>query len=137
MDIVFSANNFEETRRLPIIPQELNVEEPWNNEEFETIGQGVLNLIGLKGLRLVTVESFFPTREYSFARDKRNGWEYVEFFRKWRERRVPLRLIITDNQEREVLNMPCTIDSFTYGLDRVGDITYSLAVKEFVFVKVK
>ncbi|MDU4696389.1 MAG: hypothetical protein E6Y08_11275 [Paenibacillus sp.] len=136
MDIVFSANNFEEVMRIPVIPQELNIEEPWNNEEFETIGQGTLNLIGLKGLRSLSIESFFPTREYIFARDKRNGWDYVEFFRKWRSKRVPLRVIITDNQDREILNMPCTIDNFVYGIDRTGDITYSLAVKEFVFVKV-
>ncbi|MNP46267.1 hypothetical protein D3C76_1402540 [compost metagenome] len=136
MDIVFSVNNFQEVCKLPIIPSELNIDKPWNNEEFETIGQGTLNLIGLKGLRSLTIESFFPTRRYNFARDKRNGWEYVEFFDKWRSKRVPLRVIITDDNEREILNMPCTIDNFTYGLDRAGDIRYSLATKEFVFVKV-
>lgn len=136
MEVVFSVNNFEEVWKIPVLPQELNIEGPWNNEELETIGQGTLNLIGLKGLRSFSIESFFPTRGYIFARDKRNGWDYVDFIRKWRSARVPLRVIITDNQDREVLNMPCTIDNFVYGLDRAGDIKYSLAVKEFVFVKV-
>ncbi|WP_256761403.1 hypothetical protein [Cohnella sp. WQ 127256] len=138
MDITFSANNFEEVRRLPIIPSSIDgVATPWGNEEFETIGQGTLNLIGLKGLRTMTIDSFFPMREYSFAKDKRMGNEYVDFFNKWRAKRVPLRLIITINDSKEWLNMACTIENFTYGLDRSGDIPYSLEIKEFRFVKVK
>lgn len=137
MDIVFAVDNFKEVRKLPILPQDLTMEQPWNNEEFDTIGRGTVNLIGLPGLRSLTIESFFPMRKYPFAKDKRLGWSYVQFFRKWRERRVPFRVIITDDKEKEILNMPCTIDNFSYGFDRSGDITYSLAVKEFKFLKVK
>ncbi|AYB41799.1 hypothetical protein [Paenibacillus lautus] len=136
MDIVFAANSFEEVRRLPVLPPEMNIEHPWNNEEFQTMNLGTINLIGTPGLRSLAIESFFPMRIYPFMKDKRLGWSYVQFFRKWRERRVPLRVIITDNKEQEVLNMPCTIDNFVHGWDRSGDIRYSLAVKEFKFVKV-
>ncbi|MGQ7276642.1 hypothetical protein ACT91Q_01595 [Brevibacillus thermoruber] len=136
MDIVFSANNFEEMIKLPILPSSLSIEEPMHNEEFETIGYGTLKLIGLKGLRTLAIESFFPMKEYPFAKDKRNGWEYVEFFKKWREKRVPIRIIITLDDGREFLNMACTVDSFTYGVDRAGDIPYSLTLSEFIFVKV-
>lgn len=135
-DIVFAANSFEEMRRIPVLPQELNIEHPWNNEEFETINLGTINLIGLPGLRTLSIESFFPVRPYPFAKDKRMAWSYVQFFRKWREKRVPLRVIITDNDERELLNMPCTIDNFVHGPDRSGDIRYSIEVKEFKFVRV-
>lgn len=136
MDIVFSVNNFAETRRLPILPAEISIDSPWNNEEFETIGRGTLKLIGLPGLRQLSIDSFFPMRVYPFARDKRLGMEYVEFFKKWRGRRVPMRLIITLNDDSEFLNMPCTIDSFQHGIDRSGDITYSLGISEFQFVGV-
>lgn len=136
MDIVFSANNFAEVCRLPILPSELAVESPWNNEEFETIGHGTLKLIGLKGLRQLTIDSFFPMRAYPFARDKKLGKYHIAFFEKWRARRVPMRVIITLNDGSEYLNMPCMIDSFTYGIDRAGDYPYSLAVSEFRFVKV-
>ena len=70
-DIVFAANSFEEMRRIPILPPELNIEHPWNNEEFETINLGTINLIGLPGLRTLSIESFFPVRPYPFAKDKR------------------------------------------------------------------
>jgi hypothetical protein len=136
MDIVFGANNFEETVRLPVLPSSLSIEDPWNNEEFETIGQGTLKLIGLKGLRTVDIESFFPMNEYPFVKEKRDGWEYVNFFKKWRGRRVPIRIVITLDNGQEFLNMACTVDSFTYGIDRAGDIPYSLNLSEFVFVKV-
>jgi len=136
MDIVFAANSFEEVRRLPVLPAEMNIEHPWNNEEFQTMNLGTINLIGTPGLRSLTIESFFPMRLYPFMKEKRLGWSYVQFFRKWREKRVPLRVIITNNKEQEVLNMPCTIDNFVFGWDRSGDIKYSLAVKEFKFVKV-
>lgn len=136
MDILFSANNFEEVIRLPVIPSSLEINEPWNNEEFETIGQGTLRLIGLRGLRTLSIESFFPLKEYPFAKDHRNGWEYVQFFRKWRDKRVPIRIIITLDDGSEMLNMPVVVDDFTYGLDNAGDIPYSLSLTEFVFVKV-
>lgn len=134
MEIVFSVNNFEDMRRLPVIPADLSIGQPWKNEEFETASKGDLNLIGLSGLRTLTIESIFPMRKYPFAKEHRPGWEYVSFFRVWRSRRVPFRLIITADDGREILNMPCTIEDFTFGLDRAGDIKYNMSIKEFMFV---
>lgn len=134
MEIVFAVNNFEDMRRIPVLPEKLDIENPWKNEEFETIGSGDLNLPGLAGLRSLTIESFFPTKEYAFAKEFRAPWEYVDFFKVWRAKRVPFRLIITGDDGREILNMPCLIEEFTYGIDRAGDIQYSMTIKEFVFV---
>lgn len=136
MDIVFSANNMQEVLSLPIIPPDFSVDTPRKNEEFETI-QGTLNLIGLRGLRTLSISSFFPTKPYQFAKYQKNGWDCVRFFNKWADKRVPIRIIVTDNKSNEILNMPCTIESFVHGLDRAGDIVYTLDIKEFVFVKVK
>ncbi|MEC0107274.1 hypothetical protein P4H27_10030 [Paenibacillus taichungensis] len=137
MDIVFSANNFAEMRKIPILPNELSIESPQNNEEFETIERGTVSLIGLPGLRSLSIESFFPNRTYSFAKDKRLAPSYIQFFDKWRAKRVPLRVIITDSKQKEILNMACTIDTFSYGVDRSGDFPYILSVKEFKLLKVK
>jgi hypothetical protein len=63
------------------------------------------------------------------------GMEYVETIKRWRERRVPLRLIITNDGKAEV-NMAVTIDNFTYSKDKSGDIKYKLDLKEFKFVEV-
>ncbi|NMM52156.1 hypothetical protein [Paenibacillus aquistagni] len=136
MDIVFSANNMQETLTLPIIPPDFQFSIPRKNEEFETIGQGTLNLIGLRGLKTLSISSFFPLKTYRFAKHKKDGWSCVRFFNKWANKRLPIRIIVTDNKSNEIVNMACTVESFTYGLDRAGDIAYTLDLKEFVFVKV-
>ncbi|QHI73780.1 phage portal protein [Aminipila terrae] len=136
MNIVFSANNNEEIKVLPIVPSEVSIAETQNNEEFTTINNGVLNLIGDIGLRTLSIASFFPVRQYAFMKQgsSSDGWSYVDFFKKWRAKRVPLRLIITSSSGKEILNIPCTVDNFTYSEARNGNINYSLEVKEYKFV---
>jgi hypothetical protein len=137
IDIVFSANNFEEMVKIPILPPDFEISIPRKNEEFETIQQGAINLIGLRGLKTISLQSFFPTNIYSFAKDKKSGWEYVNFFNKWANKRVPIRIIVTNKYGHEIMNMACTVENFTYGQDRAGDIPYTLDIKEFRFVGVK
>ena len=138
MHIVFSANNNEEIKKLPIVPDFLNVSLLQNNTEVKTINAGVINLIGDLGLRTFSIKSFFPTRKYSWLRDATDidGWSYVNFFKKWRERKVPIRVVIIHADESELINMPCTIDSFTYGIKKNKDIMYTLEIREYRFVGV-
>lgn len=137
MDIVFSANNFEEMVKLPIIPPDFTLPfNPRKNEEFETIQLGPLNLPGLRGLKTCSIQSFFPTKEYKFAKDKISGWDCINFFNKWANRRLPIRMIVTTDNGNEMLNMACLVENFEYGLDKAGDIPYTLDIKEFRFVEV-
>ncbi|AOY76687.1 hypothetical protein [Clostridium formicaceticum] len=138
MNIVVSANNNEEVLIFPVIPSDIEVQNPQNNEEFQTINNGTLNLIGDIGLRTLSITSIFPTHPYKWlkAGSSSDGWAYVEFFKKWRSAKVPIRIVMSKKDESEWLNMPCTIESFSYGLMRNGDIRYSLDLKEYRFVKV-
>lgn len=133
--IYLSINNNEEVILLPVTPEEYEISEPWNNQEVEGLNQ-VMNIIQTKGLSSIPLESFFPSKDYPFllSRDMW-GMEYVETIKRWRERRVPLRLIITNDGKAEV-NMAVTIDNFTYSKDKSGDIKYKLDLKEFKFVEV-
>jgi hypothetical protein len=138
LNIVFSANNLEEILTLPIIPSEFVIPEIINkNEEFEIIGGvdgvGALNLIGLGGLRTLSIASFFPNKYYSFAKVQVDGYKCVNFFKKWSKKRVPIRIIVTDTNGKKMLNMACTIESFISGVDYAGDFPYTLELKEFVF----
>lgn len=142
LNIVFSANNLQEVLTLPIIPSEFSIPEITNNnEEFEIIGGvdgvGTLNLIGLRGLRTLSIDSFFPNKFYSFAKVQKNGYDCVNWFKKWSAKRVPIRIIVTDNKGKKMLNMACSIESFTFGIDNAGDFPYTLELKEFVFPVVK
>jgi hypothetical protein len=133
--IYLSINNNEEVILLPVTPEEYEISEPWNNQEVEGLNQ-VMNIIQTKGLSSLSIESFFPSKDYPFllSRDMW-GMEYVETIKRWRERRVPLRLIITNDGKAEI-NMAVTIDNFTYSKDKSGDIKYKLDLKEFKFVEV-
>ncbi|QEK12576.1 phage portal protein [Crassaminicella thermophila] len=138
MNIVVSANNNKEIFVLPVVPTDIEIHIPQNNEEFQTINSGTLNLIGDVGLRTLSISSIFPTHQYKWlkAGSNSNGWEYVEFLNRWRKAKVPIRIVITRKDGSEVLNMACTIESFIYGLTRNEDIRYTLDLKEYKFVKV-
>lgn len=133
MDIFLSINNREQVIKLPVLPTEFRIQSGMKNDTFDTIRQGEIKLIGMTALKAIAIQSFFPAKEYSFLRDDSyKGWEYVEAIEAWKARRVPIRLVITDSP----VNMPCTIESFEYGIqDGTKDIYYTLTLSEFKFIK--
>jgi hypothetical protein len=133
MNVIFSANNRQEVLNLPIVPSDLSWDNPSSNEEFETIQHGKVNLIGLDGLITLSIQSFFPMQDYPFAKSKVKGLECVDFFKRWRAKRVPIRLVVINKAGNELLNIPITVENFIYGLDPSGDIAYTLEIKEFRF----
>ena len=103
------------------------------DEEFNTINGKTLNLIGGKGLRNFSFSSFFPSKLYSFVSflNFKEPKYYIDFFEKYRDARVPLRMIIVDKY-RVVLNMLCRYN-FTYSFrDKAGDVPYTLNIKEYI-----
>lgn len=132
MDIIFSADNRKETLHLPIIPEELDVSFPHNNEVFTTIDGGDINLIGKPGLKSISFASWFPMKEYPFAKSSVLAPECKEFFVKWKRLRKPIRVLIINKNGYTFHNELYAIDDFTFGYDRVGDMTYSLKLSQFV-----
>lgn len=136
MDIFISINNREQVIKLPVLPKEFKIQSGMKNETFDTINQGEIKLIGMESLKSISIQSFFPNNDYTFLRDRSyRGWQYVEMIEAWKDRRVPIRLIITDSP-KELVNMACTIESFEYGKqDGTGDIYYTLTLSEFKFIQ--
>lgn len=135
MNIVVSANNNEEILVFPIIPNDLSLKNPQLNEEFQTINNGTLNLIGDIGLRSLSISSIFLKEKKSWAKaGSVEGMQYVDFFNKWREKKAPIRLIITLQDGSEMVNMACTVDTFDYSFDRQENINYSLELKEYRYI---
>lgn len=133
--IYISINNNEEVILLPVTPEEYEISEEWENQEVAGLRQP-MNIIQNKKLATTSIESFFPSKDYPFLLNRSMwGMEYVETIKRWRQRRVPIRFIIT-KEGKPVVNMPVTIDSFTYSEDKSGDIKYTLDLKEFTFVEV-
>lgn len=132
MDIFLSINNREQVIQLPIVPSEFKIASPLNHETYTTINQGEIKLIGQRGLKSLAFDSFFPSKAYPFSRNNKYfGWEYYEIIQSWIDRRVPIRLIITNTP----INIPVVIDNFEAGVqDGSGDVYYTLALSEFKFI---
>ncbi|MCI7125347.1 MAG: hypothetical protein MR935_03965, partial [Agathobaculum sp.] len=92
--------------------------------------------IGTLGLRAYAWESIFPVRRYPFMPPEAsaNGWDYVAFFRRGRERKLPFRLIVLDGGGACRLNTPVTVDTLDIAVRRNGDIAYSITCTEYRFV---
>lgn len=135
MDIFLSVNNREQVIQLPIIPSDFKIQSPVNHETFTTINQGDIKLFGERGLKAITIDSFFPVKNYPFSRNKNMlGWEYVEMIESWIDRKLRVRFIVTNTP----INLVFTIDDFEYGpQDGSGDIYYSLALSEFKMIQLQ
>lgn len=133
MDIFLSINNREQVIQLPIVPEEIKIPSPQNHEIFSTMTMGDIALIGSEGVKQFDIESFFPSKPYTFARSQQyTGWEYVEMIEAWRKRDVPMRIVITGTP----INMAFIIDEFEYGVeDGSGDIYYTLSISEYKLLR--
>lgn len=136
MNIIFIVEDNGVQQEIVNIPVVQNIE-PVNcetmDEEFNTINGKTLNLIGGKELRNFSFSSFFPSKRYSFVSffNFQPPKYYINFFEKYRDARVPLRIIIVDKY-RVVLNTLCRYN-FTYSFrDKAGDVPYTLDIKEYI-----
>ena len=112
---------------MPVLPPEFTVSKGRNNEVFDTVSQGQLKLIGTPALKTISWSSFFPSRDYPFLRDRSDmAFGYLYTIDTWYERKLPIRLIITDTP----INMVVTIDDFSYTIGRDGDMKYSITLSE-------
>lgn len=121
--------------QLPVKPSDFLVDVAQNNTVVNVINLGDINLIGNTGLREISLSSFFPAQDYNFSNnsERKEPFTYVKTLNEWRESGEPIRVIITG-----LLNMQCTIESFTWGeQDATGDIYYTLYLKEYKKPKVK
>lgn len=134
--IIFSINNNEEVMVLPAVPPDFGPEIPQNNDTFSGLSRDY-NLLGTMGLWSFELSSIFPVgRRYSFmpADAEEDGWKYVDFFNRNRPRLLPFRCIILDGGGVCRLNSACSIDSFSWKVQRNGDIAYSMTVREYRFI---
>jgi nucleoid-associated protein YgaU len=121
--------------QLPVKPADFTVSVTHGNTVVNVIQLGDINLIGKTGLREISLSSFFPAKNYNFSNNsnRKAPLTYVKRIETWRKSGEPIRVIITG-----VLNMECTIESFTYGeKDATGDIYYTIYLKEYKKISTK
>lgn len=132
MEIFLSTKDRRQIIMLPIIPSEIKINSPSQNEVYTTISQGDIKLIGPPGLRTISFSSFFPFENYPFAKDRTyKGMRYVHMIERWKANKEPIRIIIS-GRKASILNMLCAIESIEYGpRDGTTDIYYDLSLSEF------
>lgn len=132
IDIYLSVNNNEEVIRLPVIPPEISITSSQGTETFETSGYGFIRIIGSRELTGISWSSFFPVHDYPFLRDtSMQGQEYADKINLWRDRKLPIRLVITSTGFANLdVNIACTISSLDGNVGPNGDYNYSIQIDE-------
>ena len=120
--------------KLPVTPRAFDVSVAHKNTVVNIVSLGEINLLGKTGLRSITLSSFFPAQDYSFAKaDRREPDYYIDKLEKWRKGNTIIRFIING-----VINMQCTMESFSWGQqDGTNDIYYDITLKEYRTVSTK
>lgn len=132
VDIYLSVNNNEEMIHIPVTPPEITVTSEQGTETFETAGYGTIRIIGSRNLRGISWESFFPVHEYPFLRDTSlKGQEYADKINSWRDRKLPVRLVITSGGFANLdINMACAVTQLDGTVGSNGDYKYTIQIDE-------
>ena len=135
--VIFSVNNNEEVFTLPHVPVDFPLPEPeQHNETYEGLSYDYRR-IGTLGALQYSWSSIFPVgHRYAFMPPEAsdNGWDYVGFFQRGRERKIPFRMIVLDSAGVPRLNTPVTVDELEISVRRNGDLAYSISCTEYRFV---
>lgn len=118
---------------IPVLPEKLTVKSPGKNETTTVLELGEVSLLRRRGLRQVSWESHFPAHDAPYV----SAWEglspvdYVRDIEDWRDTRESGRLSITGTDLN--INMAVAVEDFSYEErgGEVGDIYYSLTLKEW------
>lgn len=139
MDFILSYNNNEGVMTFPVVPNGgVTLSRGQSNETFDGVNHQLQSL-GTMELAGFELSSIFPNRTYSWARpgSSPDGWSYVKTIEAVRQRRIPFRAIHLDNQGREIFNLPVSVDSFEYALDKAGDVAYTMSCTEYRFANLQ
>lgn len=132
VDIYLSINNNEEVMHIPVTPPEITITSSQGTETFETSGYGIIRIIGSRDLQSISWESFFPVHDYPFRRDSSmQGQEYANKINSWRDRKLPIRLVITSTGFANLdINIACAISQLDGDVGSNGDYNYSIQIDE-------
>lgn len=140
-DIQFwlSFNNGAERLRLPVNPESIKVSSPHSFNDVKVSELGEYTVPGDPELKTYEIISHFPKKynpTYCEYMNIPDPWETLQTLERWRSTRKPCRLTITGTP----INTPVTIRTIDYDAERagsIGDIYYTLMLKEHKFIEFK
>lgn len=138
--LTFWINNGEEILELPHVPPDFPLPEPdYSNETYEGLSR-CYTRIGIPKLRQWSWKSFIlqgrstPRPWYSGETVYDNAMDYIDILRRWRDRRVPVRMFLTNNRGETILNVAVTIDKLDISIAKTERLDYEITVTEYNFV---
>ena len=130
-NIYISDKNKRQVFKMPIVPTEFPVlNKVIENEEFKTYSNGTYNNIKAAGLDNFTLESWLPTKKYSFAKSDVLANEFIDFINYVINNKQYVYVAIIANG-KSYINDKFSIENWNYGVKRNGDYSYSLGFKQY------
>lgn len=137
MKVTLMQTNRKVVITLPIVNDDISWGKGHNHQTVETINNGEILIPGRRKLIDVSISSFLPSNEsnkkkYKFSKSSMQGEKIVTYIEKWRDKRTPIRLIISTDSGKTLLNILVLIEHFERGLDKASDIPYTLKLKQYI-----
>ena len=118
--------------QLPVNPPELKVRSSGNNQTYETVKLGQVNILKDKKLTDITISSFFPAQlntPWVVAAGilAQQPYYYINLLEQIRNNKETMRLVVADLG----VNMQVSIEDFEYGYEAQNDdVNFTLSLKE-------
>ncbi|WDV47456.1 LysM peptidoglycan-binding domain-containing protein [Clostridiaceae bacterium M8S5] len=127
-------NIFINNLKIPVLPEEINVDRKSNNDTTNVLGLGEISRIKSTKLREVSFKSFFPKNVAPYVVDKKmlllKPSQYVDYIEAIRKNKIYITLRISGAID---IDMNATIEKFSINEKggEPGDIYYDIAFKEY------
>lgn len=119
-----------EKLQLPVPPNGFEVGTGTDISTINVENIGEVSFIGNKKLKSLSMEGFFPSKDYSFVQYKGfpEPYECVKLIEKWEDSKKPIRCLITGTS----VNTEFTIENFSHSEEGgSGDVNFSIELKEY------
>lgn len=131
-----SYNNGAEKLRFPVPPPVVNVSSPFGNTDIDIVNGKEFTVIGDRGLKEFSFQSFLP-RDYNSTYcdyiDIPDPYTFINWIERWRNSKRPIRYMVTGTN----INHAVTIRDFNYDVEKAGepgDVYFNLVLKEYEFL---
>ena len=133
------VNGGEEGFILPVNPEEIRMDSPSNNKNFEVINLGEITKLQLPKPKEISFKSYFPlyTGPYINTDKLFTPAFYINLIEKWRVSKKYIRFIFIGGPIE--VNDLFSIEDFKYGEvgGAVGDIEFEIKIKSYVLYAAK
>ncbi|WP_044480741.1 LysM peptidoglycan-binding domain-containing protein [Paenibacillus antibioticophila] len=139
--LMLSYNNGAEKIYLPVLPEKIEVNQSGNSKSYDISQLGEVQVLTGQKLLDISFSGIFPAHPLYASGQEPGAFQeplhYYQTLEKWLSNQKPIRLTFIGSTLN--LDLPVSIESFTYSESggAVGDISYTLKLKEYRYYTAK